>query len=218
MTKLWTPTDNSVKKPHPFSAEARAARAEQAALQQPQTAVPEVQNTTPPVSNTEPVAQPTAPVELPDSKPIPDFQTMMMERMDKLEAENAELKAWFIHPNVQGHEVNNDPKQFMYKLRGWIPVVSYVSKKKDPTKDFLYQNQFGQFVEDNHVAELHLANGTTIDVPMNEFWKHHTKSPYMIAKDQNWALIYNETIGMVKSLTFDTTERGTFTILLQHIN
>ncbi len=39
---------------------------------------------------------------------------------------------------VDARKINDDPKQFKYKIWAGIPVLSSKSKKKDPTKPYMY--------------------------------------------------------------------------------
>jgi hypothetical protein len=48
-----------------------------------------------------------------------------------------------VKPKTTGKEINNDPKLFSYKMWAGVPVLSYISKKKDPSKDFVFKNSFG---------------------------------------------------------------------------
>jgi len=192
MAKLWT-VEETTKKPHPFSKEWRALRAD---LQQPQTAEPEAKKT----SNNE-----------------PDL-SQVWEKLNKLEAENKELKDSLKHPSTKWHEINNDPKCVSFKMRGGKPVLSWMTKKKDPTKDLVFKNNFGTY-ESNHYLELNLlGNEETVEVEVNEFGIHHVKSDKLEVRDQNGELISNESLPLARTFTFDTEEFGTFTIALPYIN
>ena len=68
----------------------------------------------------------------------PDLSAILA-RLDKAEARTKELEDSMKHPSTLGHEVNKDPKCFSYKMRGGKPVLSWITKKKDPTKDLVYR-------------------------------------------------------------------------------
>jgi hypothetical protein len=97
-----------------------------------------------------------------------------------------------------------------------VPVLSYISKKKDPSKDFVFKNSFGWF-ESNQILELTLANWTSIDVDVIEFNKHFQKSEKLPAKDHNWNPIMNDNLKYTKSFTFDV-DGEIFTVLHNMIN
>ena len=189
MAILWNPADTTAKKPHPFSKEAREARAAEA------------------VETTQP-KEPKA--------TTPDLSAVL-DRLTKLESENKELKDRFVPAAVKWQEIDWSPKQFKYKMRWGVPVISWTTKKIDNAKDLVFKNKFWQF-ESNHLLALQLADGTSIDVEVNEFGVHHMKSEYMVAKDQNGGLIYNETLPLATSFTFDTPDYGTFTLAKEFIN
>lgn len=44
-----------------------------------------------------------------------------------------------------------------------MPILSYVSKKKDVSKDYTYKNHKGEYIN-NQMVELRLANGETADI------------------------------------------------------
>jgi hypothetical protein len=72
-----------------------------------------------------------------------------------------------------------------------------VSKRKDPSKELVFKNQFNNY-ESNHVLVLSLANGETAEVEVNEFNKHYMSSDKIVAKDMNDEFIYNETLSSVR--------------------
>jgi len=103
-------------------------------------------------------------------------------------------------------------------MRGGKPVLSWMTKKKDPTKDLVFKNNFGTY-ESNHYLELNLlGNEETVEVEVNEFGIHHVKSDKLEVRDQNGELISNESLPLARTFTFDTEEFGTFTIALPYIN
>ena len=143
----------------------------------------------------------------------------MMVRMDKLESENADLKSSIGKEVVTtvNKKRNEDARLYCYKMRAWVPVCSYESKTKDPSKGLQYKDWKGNFI-DNHLAILSLANGEKVEVLMNEFWRDYTVSEKMIALDHNGEEIFPDTIKRVKSFTFNTKEHWTFTVLPNSIN
>jgi hypothetical protein len=89
-------------KPHPFSKEGRALRAQQETQ--------EVANTTEEI-----VAKPTENKKA--DKSDGNLQAIL-ERLERLEQENKELKSNTATKLKDAKKVNNDPKKFSYKLRG----------------------------------------------------------------------------------------------------
>jgi uncharacterized protein (UPF0335 family) len=86
------------KKPHPFSKEGRAIRAQQEAQNVEQSTENIVEKTTEP-------------------KKADNLQ-VILERLERLEKENEELKSNTATKIKNAKERNNDPKKFSYKLRG----------------------------------------------------------------------------------------------------
>jgi hypothetical protein len=188
-------------KPHPFSKEWRALRAQQETQ--------EVANTTEEI-----VVKSTEPKKA--EKSDSNLQAIL-ERLEALEQENKELKSNTATKLKDAKKVNNDPKKFSYKLRGWVPVISYVSKRQDPTKDLVYKNQFWQY-DSNHILVLSLADWTTAEVDVIEFWKNYEISEKVEAYDHHNELINNQSLPLVKAYTFKTKEHWTFTVLPNSIN
>lgn len=188
---MLNPVDASTtNKPHHASKEARAER-EAAKLQQPKN---------------EPV------VNTPDN-----WMAYVLEEIAKLKSENELLKDKMVHPAIKWREINNDNKKFSYKMRWGIPVLSYVSKRKDPSKDFVFKNQFWQYDDTNHILVLSLADWTTQEVQITEFNRDFTRSEKMTALDQHWEFITNDSLKLVKTFTF-TDLWMTFTLLPNAIN
>jgi hypothetical protein len=81
---------------------------------------------------------------------------------------------------VDARKINDDPKQFKYKLWAWIPVLSAKSKKKDATKPYMYFTpKWEQIV--NQLVTLSLADGTEVDADVNEFGQFHESSAMQVA-------------------------------------
>jgi len=147
----------------------------------------------------------------------PDLNSQILERLDRLEKENAELKASKENPFKKAHEKYEWPLAYSYKLRGWVPVLSYVSVMKDPTKDLTFKNQNG-ILENNQLMRLELANGTTVDVDSIEFGNNFTRSDKMEAKFEHGEVITTENHKYAKEYRFESKEFGEFVVLSQIIN
>lgn len=128
------------------------------------------------------------------TKPVStdDLMKQMMQKMAQMEAEltkvksdNAELMKKDENLFLKAREKYKWPRKYSYKLRGGVPVLSYVSKRRDPTKDWRYKNQFGQF-ESNHDLELSLADWTKVNVDVDDFWRDFNKSEFYEAEKVNW--------------------------------
>lgn len=142
--------------------------------------VQEVQDTAPETQT--PVAQPASLSQDP-------LYIKLLERIEKVEKENEELK-W--NKVVDPKSKYNWPRKYSYKMWNWIAICDYVSKKEEETRDYAYVNQFGQLV-DNHILELKLANGKKVKTPVWEFNKWYTKSEYVFPKEDKiseWYVIF----------------------------
>jgi hypothetical protein len=146
-----------------------------------------------------------------------DDLSKVLERLEKLERENEELKAGKGNPFKKGKEKLQWPRKFSFKLWAWIPIVSIESFRKDPSKDLVFKNAAGQYVS-NHYAKLSLANWENVEVEINDFGRDVTLSEQMEAKDHHGEVITLENLNMAKSYTFDTKEWGSITILSSLIN
>lgn len=62
----------------------------------------------------------------------------IQKRLEAIEAENQALKD-AKNPMKKARKINDDPKKFRYQEWGGVPVLSYVSYKKDDSKDWLYK-------------------------------------------------------------------------------
>lgn len=195
-----------IKKPHRNSKEGRALR-EQAKLAAAST-----------VTETEATVTET-PVTQVEKQQVPatnDQMTYVLEEISKLKAENENLKSKIVHPSVKWKDINMEPKNFSYKLRGNIPVLSYVSKRKDPSKDLMFKNQYWQF-ESNHLLVLSLADWTEVEVDVIEANRDFGRSEKMVAKNQYDELITNSNLNITKEFRF-TDNWMTFTVLPNCIN
>ena len=188
----WKPSQSEVMKAR--WAEKKAA---QQAKEEPQVSKPE------PRANQPEVQQ-------------PDLSNVL-ERLERLEKENAELKDARENPFKNWKERYNWPLRFKYKLWGWVPVLNYVSLLKDPTKDLTYMNQFWK-LENNQNLKISLANGKTLEVDSIEFGKHHSRGEEMEANNQNWEVITTDNVKFAKEFKFQTKDFGEITVLSSVIN
>jgi len=150
-----------------------------------------------------------------DNKNAPDLSSIL-ERLDTLEKENKALreKDW-------GTEKSDPKKKYdwprlvSYKMRGWIPVLSYTSEKKDKTRDWSFKNEKWLLVS-NHNLVLSLANDKEIKVDVNEFWQSFERSEKMEVKNTDWNVIK---LGMHPDVyVFDTEAFGDIKVLSNIIN
>ena len=195
--------DLTTKKPHPLSKEGRALRAAAAAQEQ----------LAPETTNVETTVEPTKEVKAltPDN-----WMAYVLEEISKLKSENEVLKQKMTHPTVIWKERNEEPKLFSYKMWGGIPVLTYVSKRRDTSKDFVFKNQYWTY-ESNHDLVLQLADSTSMSVDVNEFNRDFTRSEKITALDHHGEIITNDNIKFAKFYTF--TDNGmTFTVLPNCIN
>jgi len=163
MTIIW-----QENKPHPFSKEWRELRAK---TQEPKE-----------TTQVEPAKQPTD-----------DKLSAILKRLEALETENSILKANDpVSIARSKKEIYKWPRHYSFKLRGWIPVLSRTSKRKDPTKDLVFKNQFWQY-ESNHLLSLTLWDWTTVDVDAELFNRDRQKTeplPCKLVTDENWDTSY----------------------------
>lgn len=138
----------------------------------------------------------------------------ILDRINKLEKENEELRAWKMdvnNPFKDGRRVYDGPRAYCYKMWGWIPVIWFTSFRKDPTKDLVYKNQYGTW-ESNHYLKLQLADGNTVDVEVNEFNRDYTLSEKIIAEPRT------DNKGNLLGYAFNSDEYGEFIVAPNIIN
>jgi hypothetical protein len=87
--------------------------------------------------------------------------TQILQRLNKLEAENAELKSKGENKLSKAKEKYKWPLKARYWLRAWVPVLSYKSVKAKEEYDWLYKAPSGEWI-DNHYLELTLSNGQVV--------------------------------------------------------
>lgn len=111
---------------------------------------------------------------------------------------------------VDARKINDDPKQYKYKLWGWVPVLSAKSKKKDTTKPYMYFTAKWEQIT-NQLVSLSLADGSEVDADVNEFGQFHESSELQVATVKT---IPNGE----KSYIFNTAEYGEIEVLSSVIN
>lgn len=135
----------------------------------------------------------------------------ILQRMDKLERENEELKKGQLNVFTEGKKFYDGPRNYSYKMWWGVPVLAYKSFRKDLTKDLVYQNQYGAWVS-NHYLKLTLANKEEVEVEVNEFNKHYTTSEKMHAEKAT------DNRGNILGYEFDTEEWGKFIVATNLLN
>ena len=135
----------------------------------------------------------------------------ILQRMDKLEAENEELKKGQLNVFTEWKKFYEGPRKYCYKMRWGVPVLWFKSYKKDPTKDLVYQNQFGAWIS-NHYLKLELANWKNVEVEVNEFNRDYTLSEKMLAEKTT------DNRGNLLGYTFNTEDWGEFTVAPNIVN
>lgn len=189
--------EEATKKPHPFSKEGRALRAQKEQAQMESKQEPKVVE---PKKN--------------------DSMDLILERLNKLEQENKELKeqVWPKENKFKkAREHYKWPRVFNYRLWGTVPILSAESFRKDPTKDLLYKNSNWVWIT-NHFVKLKLANGETQEVVVDDYNRDFVRSEKLQAKDQNGNIITEENLKYVQSYTFNTKEYWEITVLSSVIN
>lgn len=84
--------------------------------------------------------------------------SQIIERLNRLERENAELKQSKENSFEKQKEKYKWPLKARYWLWAGVPIVSYETVKKNEEYDFLYKDGNGQWVN-NHYVQLTLLNG-----------------------------------------------------------
>lgn len=111
---------------------------------------------------------------------------------------------------IDAKKINDDPKQFKYKIWAGIPVLSSKSKKKDPTKPYMYFTPKWEQVV-NQLVTLSLADGSEVDADVNEFGQFHESSPLQVAT-------INTLPNGEKSYIFNTADYWEIEVLSSVIN
>ncbi len=76
--------------------------------------------------------------------------------------------------------INEDPKEFNYRLWNGKPICSSISLKLDPTRALVDRNKHGQY-ESNHLLELTFFDGTKESVDIDVWGANFERSPKMVA-------------------------------------
>lgn len=135
----------------------------------------------------------------------------LLQRMDRLELENEELRKGQMNVFTEWRKFYEWPRKYCYKLRWGVPVLWFKPYKKDPTKDLVYQNQYGAWIS-NHYLKLDLANGKSVDVEVNEFNRDYTLSDKMLAEKTT------DNRGNLLGYTFNTEDWGEIIVAPNIIN
>lgn len=141
----------------------------------------------------------------------------IMEELKQLRKETEELKKWKWDSFKKWKEKLQWPRDFRFKMWGWVPIISMESFKKDPTKDLIYKNQNG-ILTSNHYVRIKLVDDKEHEVEVIDFGRDVTLSEFMNARNQYWEIIDLDNQKMTQTFTFDTKERWSFTILPSLIN
>ena len=140
----------------------------------------------------------------------------ILERMDILESENAELKKNANPENAftKWKKRYEWPRHYSFKLWGGKPVLNYVSEKQDPTRDLVFKNQFGEYTE-NQLMNLTLLakdgkteNMKVLVTTFNDWFERSEKMPAEVKSDGVNTISY----------TFKTKEFWEFTVDPRIIN
>lgn len=133
------------------------------------------------VVNTEVVQQTPSSVPPPEAPKIPvptGTPPEVMNMLQNMYQEIQELKSKTEnkpHMMTKAREIYAWPWEYKYKLYWEIPVLSFKSKKIDKTKDYHYKNLKWEYMS-NHILEISLADGTTVDVDVIDFNRSITYS------------------------------------------
>lgn len=116
-------------------------------------------------------------------------------------------------PVTNSREPYTWPRKYSYKMRGWVPVLSYVSKRKDNTKDFLYKR--GNEYINNHMLVLTLAE-------RDKHWDYKQVEVDVLDFNRDYTLLHEDnrleakeerdSQGNLVGYTFVTEDYGTFTV------
>jgi hypothetical protein len=180
MAKMWNP--NWVKKT-------------------PTTAIEQTEEAT-----VEVMTQQEAPVKKEATIEVP---ASLLERLEQLEKQVA-TKADKGEKEADKKKRYEWPRKYHFQMWLWQPVLSYSSKRKDPTKEFVYKNLYWK-EESNHYLDLTLADGTVVESEVNEYNSNKWRSEKQFA----------EVIGSGNNITwykFTTKEYWTFIVSPNLIN
>lgn len=144
-----------------------------------------------------PTPQPTAPVQQQPTQvePAKSWEEMvtipkssLTQILDRLE--NLEKETWSWQDTKS--KKYDWPLHYSYKLRWDVPVLSYVSKRRDPRKPLRYRNEMWIYVS-NHLLSLNLADWKSVDVDVEDFGQHFERSPKQeaeVRKKKDGSIVY----------------------------
>ena len=135
----------------------------------------------------------------------------ILERLDRLERENDELRTGKMNVFTEWRKVYTWPRAYCYKMWWGVPVIWYTSYRKDKTKELVFKNPYGVW-ESNHYLKLELANGDSVDVEVNEFNRDYTLSEKIIAEPRT------DNKGHLLGYAFNSDEYGEFIVAPNIIN
>lgn len=146
-------------------------------------------------------------------KPAPadDNLSAILARLSKLEEENKRLKDWDAASIARNKkEIYKWPRHYAFSMWGWVPVISWTTKKMDNTKDLVFKNNHWVY-ESNHALVLVLADGSTTEVEVNLFNRDRQKTepmPCSVVTNEAWETVY----------VFNTPDYGKISLLLPYLN
>lgn len=146
----------------------------------------------------------------PQKEPAQQDLNKLLKRLEEQEKRLQELEKGESNIFKDAKEKYKWPRNYKFTMWWWVPVLSYESFRKDPTKDFVYKNQYGTY-ESNHYLKLTLANGKTEEVEVNIFNRDKSKTdpmPCKIQTNEDWEQVY----------IFSTEDYGQITVLSKIIN
>lgn len=116
-----------------------------------------------------------------------DIVQTLLAKIESLEAKQQQLEKKVSEEEKTTFEAakerNVQPKEYRYKLWWWVPVLNFTTKRKDPTKDLVYEVWWVAY--NNHLLVLELEWGKKLEVDAIDFWKSHTWSKMQVALDAN---------------------------------
>ena len=136
-----------------------------------------------------------------------DPMKAILARLEAQENEIKQLKSEKWQSEKQAKEIYKWPRKYCFSLWGDKPVISWVSYRKDNTKDREYKNLSTGLLETNHYMKLELSDWTIVeDVTNYNFLRDRKKTEPLSAKvtnNEDWTTSYE----------FNTTDYWKVTIL-----
>lgn len=137
-----------------------------------------------PVDTEETLLQQDVHVEVQEPTGIDPMMKALLDQVKTLTNEVKQLKEWnkdwLLSSKNERYEW---PRTYRYRLWWGVPVLSMKSKKKDITKPSMYFTPKWEQIN-NQIAELALADGSTIDVDVLEFWQFYEYSEPKVATEK----------------------------------